>query len=57
MLPLLTRSNRGVQVNLLWNMIQQYNVQAKVPERLDNLTEEMIKGKANHPNRGAGLHK
>jgi len=48
-LPLLSSSNRGVQVKLLWNMIQQYYVQAKVPDRLDNLTEEMIKGQGKSP--------
>ena len=48
-LPLLSRSNRGVQVKLLWNMIQQYYVQAKVPDRLDNLTEEMSKGQGKSP--------
>jgi hypothetical protein len=30
-------------------MIQQYYVQAKVPDRLDNLTEEMIKGQGKPP--------
>ena len=48
-LPMLSQGNRGVQVSLLWNMIQQYYILARVPDRLDNLTEEMIKGQGKSP--------
>ena len=56
-LPMLSQGNRGVQVSLLWNMIQQYYILARVPDRLDNLTEEMIKGQGKSPKQRAGQHK
>ena len=48
-LPLLPRNNRGEQVKLLWSQIQEYYVVARVPDRLDNLTEEMIKCQGKSP--------
>ena len=47
-LPLMGVRSRAEQVKVLWAMARAYYVEAKVPSRLDNLTEEMIKvpGKA-----------
>jgi hypothetical protein len=48
-LPLLPRKNRGEQVMLLWHQIQEYYVLARVPGRLDNSTEGMIKCQGKSP--------
>ena len=48
-LPLMGAPPRDRQVKSLWNMIQLYFAEAKVPDRLDGLTEEMIKDKKSAP--------
>ena len=48
-LPLMGAPPRDHQVKSLWNMIQLYYAEAKVPDRLDGLTEEMIKDKKSAP--------
>ena len=47
-LPLMGVRSRSEQVKVLWAMVKTYYAEAKVQNKLDNLTEEMIKvpGKA-----------
>ena len=47
-LPLMGVRSRAEQVKVLWAMVKTYDDEAKVPNKLDKLTEEMIKvpGKA-----------
>ena len=48
-LPLMGAPPRDHQAKSLWNMIQLYYAEAKAPDRLDGLTEEMIKDKKSAP--------
>ena len=48
-LPKLAAGTRKEQVKVLWQMIQVYYQAAKVPDRLDSLTEEMIKDQKKPP--------
>ena len=47
-LPLMVVRRRAEQVKVLWAMVKAYYAEAKVPDRLDSLTDELIKvpGKA-----------
>ena len=42
-LPLLHPPPRKKQIKVLWSMIQIYDTNARVPDRLDSIREEMIK--------------
>jgi len=48
-LPKIHQPPRKEQVKVLWQMIQLYYKDARVPDRLDSLTEEMIKDKKKAP--------
>ena len=48
-LPLMGARSRAEQAKVLWAMVKAYYAEAKVPSKLDNLTEEMIKAPGKAP--------
>ena len=49
LLPLLFHGARKLQVQTLWGIVKIYYHHARVPDRLDGLTAEMIKAKGKSP--------
>ena len=49
LLPLLFHGTRKLQVQTLWGIVKIYYHHARVPDRLDGLTAEMIKAKGKSP--------